>query len=138
MNIKKLYREREDKVIREAVIGRGSILSKASRWVVQAIEQRLAEAVLGNEVRELKDILETRLPWVLKLDPVRQRAFFNILTDIGLVRLSGFGRLLTALHTEKWSVAADELRHTPWARQVSQSRLDRVAYMLETGIEHKV
>lgn len=66
-------------------------------------------------------------------DDVRARVMLNMLFNVGIIRLRGFVKMLTAVHDKRWADAAREMRESKWAGQVGD-RAERLAKMMESGV----
>lgn len=56
--------------------------------------------------------------WFGQLSPARQRVLVEMAFNLGLPRLTGFGRMLAALKAGRYQEAADEMLASRWAEQV--------------------
>ena len=63
----------------------------------------------------------------LDLNRVRRAILIDMLFNMGLGRVMGFKRMLTALANQAWGLAADEMLDSKWARQVGK----RSTYLAE-------
>lgn len=83
---------------------------------------------IGNEERELL----RALPWVARLDEVRQRVLLDMAFNLGLVGLLAFKRTLAAIEAGEYQQAATMMLDSKWAKQVGQ-RAERLSRMMATG-----
>lgn len=83
---------------------------------------------IGNEERELL----RALPWVARLDEVRQRVLLDMSFNLGLVGLLAFKRTLAAIEAGEYQQAATMMLDSKWAKQVGQ-RAERLSRMMATG-----
>lgn len=88
------------------------------------------DLLLENDVREREESL-SRFPWYLAMDEVRRAAILD-LSFMGIPRLLGFHRMVTALDQQDWERAARELLDSVYATQVG-ARAERLAKQLRTG-----
>jgi lysozyme len=63
---------------------------------------------------------------------VRQRVLANMCFNLGISRLKGFVRMLSALRRKDFAAAAREMRSSKWAEQVG-ARAERLARLMEAG-----
>lgn len=68
----------------------------------------------------------------LRLDPVRRAVVIDMLFNMGLDKVKGFKKMLSALRAGNWAAAAVELKDSRYYRQVKE-RGDRNADMLLSG-----
>lgn len=99
-----------------------------------------AEAIylLDNDIARVERELDATWPWWRDMPEERQRALANMCFQLGLPRLSGFRKMIAALHSGDWEKAADEALDSDWAKQVP-NRAHRVAALIRgqmVGIPH--
>jgi len=88
--------------------------------------------LLANDIsREERELLRA-LPWVAKLDEVRQRVLLDMSFNMGLGTLLTFKRTLAAVHAGQYQQAAAMMLESRWAGQVGQ-RAQRLSRMMATG-----
>ena len=90
------------------------------------------DLMLTNDIDEAIAELDRRLPWWRTLDDARARALTNMSLNLGINRLTGFGKMLSALNRGDWETAASEALNSKWASQVGK-RAERIAEMFRTG-----
>ncbi len=88
--------------------------------------------LLQNDITLVIDDLNRALPWWVELSPVRQRVLANMAFNLGLSRLKGFTRMLSAMRRKDFAAAAQEMRSSKWAEQVG-ARAERLARLMEAG-----
>lgn len=99
----------------------------------RGLRQKEIDFLFQNDVKDLQEGLTAALPWVSRLDPVRANALLDM-AFMGVPRLLGFSKMLTALREARWEDAAREALDSKWAREdVQPSRSVRVATMFLTG-----
>ena len=86
------------------------------------------------DVQEVKDELQP-LKWATDHDPIRQLVIIDMCFNLGLTKLLGFKNMIEALKEKSYTIAADEMMDSKWARQVGP-RADRLFYMMMTGDIH--
>ena len=88
--------------------------------------------LLMNDIERVKQELTASYFWFADLDDVRQAAMIDICFNLGLSRLRGFVKAITAMSRQQWDVAADEFMDSRWSEQVGQ-RAITVTNMIRTG-----
>jgi lysozyme len=91
------------------------------------------------------DAIEKRLllhaPWVLRLDPVRQRVLYNMAFQLGVGiegqtgGLLGFRRTCAAIRAGRYDDAAVLMLQSKWGQEDSPERALRLAERMRTGKE---
>lgn len=76
--------------------------------------------------------LDLSLAWWDRLDDVRQRVLANMAYNLGMGGLLEFRKMLMAVAAENYSLAADEMANSLWAKQVPQ-RAGRLIAAMRTG-----
>ena len=93
-----------------------------------------AEALylLDNDIdRHIGELLAA-LPWVARLDDVRQRVLADMAFNLGIPRLLKFKGTLAAVESGDYVKASDLMLKSLWARQVGKRALT-LARMMSTG-----
>lgn len=108
-------------------IGVGHNLTDNGLTATQCIS--ILQDDLGNTVR----FLETRCPWWVRLDDVRQRAIANLTFNL-MGKLLDFKKMIAAIERQDWNAAADELLDSTFAHQTGQRAKD-LGRMLRTGAD---
>ncbi|GIV82226.1 MAG: lysozyme [Anaerolineae bacterium] len=97
----------------------------------KGISQAEAEFLLANDfeqaVRDARSLVDLDA-----LDDVRAAVLVDMAFNLGRRRLSGFRRMLEALHQGDWPRAAYEMRDSLWAQQV-KTRAFELSMMMESG-----
>lgn len=91
-----------------------------------------AAYLLANDIAAEERELQRALPWVTKLDEVRQRVLLDMCFNMGLVGLLGFKNTLATIEAGNYKRAATMMLDSKWAKQVGQ-RAERLARMMATG-----
>lgn len=86
---------------------------------------RLRMEKFGNE-------LARRIPIYLHVGCVRKIVLLDMVYNLGITRLLKFKKMLAALDSGDYELAAKEMLDSRYARQV-KGRAKRNAYMMETG-----
>lgn len=77
-----------------------------------------AEILLFQDVKAVAGELDDKLPWWRKIEEPRQAVLLNMAFNMGVPKLLGFKRALSAAMDEDWNKAAFELADSRWAEQV--------------------
>jgi lysozyme len=96
------------------------------------ITREEAEMLLEHDLSTAIRQCERSFGWFSRLDGVRQRVVAEMCFNLGLPRLSGFGRMLAAVTVGHYEAAADEMLQSQWSKQV-KGRAHRLAQMMRTG-----
>lgn len=89
--------------------------------------------LLRNRIAEKTAELEARIPWCVRLDPVRKAALLNMAFQLGVDGVLGFPRMLACLRDERWAEAESHALDSDWARHDTPERAKRVARQLASG-----
>ena len=98
----------------------------------RGITSEEAAMLLANDIADMVREVIRALPWVAKLDEVRQRVLIDMAFNLGIVGLLAFKRTLAAIQAGQYQQAASMMLDSRWARQVGQ-RADRLSVMMATG-----
>jgi len=98
----------------------------------RGITEEEARILLGNDIKECETQVQNRLPWAFEMDYPRYAVLINMAFNLGINGLLGFKNALVAMRAENWSVAAEEMLDSKWARQVGD-RANRLVKQMETG-----
>ncbi len=96
------------------------------------LSQDEAMYLLANDIRRTYGDLINALPWVAKLDDVRQNVLTNMAFNLGITGLLGFKHTLACVQRGEWNDAADGMLQSKWARQVG-ARAVRLAQQMRSG-----
>ncbi len=96
------------------------------------ITEHQKEAFLEQDIQDVEKDLDRVYPWWREMTDVRQRALANMCFNLGISRLSGFRRMMTALTLGNYELAAQEALDSKWAKQVG-ARAHRLAKMFKEG-----
>jgi len=88
--------------------------------------------LLANDIANEERELLRALPWVAKLDEVRQRVLLDMSFNMGIVGLLAFKRTLATIQAGDYRAAASMMLDSKWAGQVGQ-RAERLSRMMATG-----
>lgn len=110
-------------------IGYGRMVDKRLNGGITTQE---AEILLSNDVQNSITNLDQNLSWYSKLSDPRQRALAELCFQLGINKLLGFVKMLTAMANYNFNDAAIELLDSDYAQQVP-ARASRLAGMLKNG-----
>lgn len=88
--------------------------------------------LLANDIQGVEIEVQRSLPWVARLDEVRQRVLVDMAFNMGIVGLLNFKRTLAAIEAGQYQQAATMMLDSKWAKQVGQ-RAERLSRMMATG-----
>lgn len=92
------------------------------------------EVILKMRLEKLAfQILPQRIPWYLKLDPVRQGVLVNMAYNLGVEGLLKFKKTLQAAKLGMYDKAAEHMLDSKWATQVGD-RAKRLENQMRTGV----
>lgn len=91
-----------------------------------------AMALAENDVQIVEEELLRAHPCVDRLDSVRQLILVDMAFNMGVPRLCKFKKMWSAIHENKFDVAAKEMLDSRWANQV-KSRATKLAHAMHTG-----
>ena len=100
----------------------------------RGITSQESAMLLANDIRAVEAGLVRALPWVSRLDDVRQRVLIDMAFNLGLQGLLEFKRTLKAVQEGQYQQAAGMMLESRWASQVGQ-RAERLARMMLTGAD---
>lgn len=98
----------------------------------RGITQEESDFLLSNDIDDFQERLEKALPWMVELDPVRQRVLLDMSFNLGISGLLTFKRTLAAIKGREFTRASVMMLDSRWARQVGQ-RAKRLSQMMNTG-----
>jgi lysozyme len=88
--------------------------------------------ILRNRIQKIYNQLLYKIPEFRDLSCVRQMVLVDMTYNMGLPRLMGFKKTLTAIAVGDYLTAAREMLDSKWATQVG-GRAIRLARMMRTG-----
>jgi lysozyme len=88
--------------------------------------------VLQQDITIAERSLWDAFPWTEELPDAQQGALINMCFNMGIGTLAKFDTFLAYMQAQNWTAAVDDLRRTPWYRQVGQ-RSVRLCQQIETG-----
>jgi lysozyme len=108
-----------------------TFVETGSGKILKTLSEAECDALLTEDIADAEHGLTRIMPLWRELDDGRQRACLNLAFNLGN-RLAQFTRFLDAMSDEHWLLAASELKHSMWSRQVG-TRADRIAAMIRDG-----
>ena len=90
-----------------------------------------AEMMLANDLDIATAEARSNFDWFDRLDPVRQDFIVMMIFNIGVPRLKGFKKMLTAIEAQDWGQAGAELVDSTWAKQVGENRASAMRRAIE-------
>lgn len=98
----------------------------------RGISREESAMLLANDIANEERELVRALPWVAKLDEVRQRVLLDMSFNLGIAGLLGFKNTLATIQEGNYQRAAAMMLDSKWAGQVG-ARAERLARMMATG-----
>lgn len=101
------------------------------------ISETKAREWLYEDIREVIQALDEKVPWWRKCNSVRQQVLINFAYNVGVNGLDKFDRFLRAIETRQYTKASKELlysgsKKTKYWNQVG-SRAEQLARAMKTG-----
>lgn len=90
----------------------------------KGLSPAIRQVLLEEDIEEVEDALDERLPWWRNLSDNRQMALADMCFNMGIGGLLGFPKFLAALKAGENETAAQELKTSLWALQVKQRAID--------------
>ena len=88
--------------------------------------------IFRDDVADARNDCLHAFPWFSELDEARQWVLVNMCFNLGLTKLKGFYRFLTAVEMGQYDQAATEMLDSLWARQVKK-RAHELAALMQGG-----
>lgn len=98
----------------------------------RGITEAEAFFLLENDVQVVVEELRIALPFFDALDETRQVVLVDMAVNMGVPKLLGFSKALTAMREARWTAAAAEMLDSQWSRQVGNRAIE-LAEMMRTG-----
>lgn len=96
------------------------------------LPEHIIDALLDYDIQVHSLPLYNALPWLSRLDEVRQIVLIDMSFNLGVEGLLKWKNTLEAVRTGQYVKAAAMMRGSLWAKQV-KSRAVRLCKMMETG-----
>lgn len=97
------------------------------------ISREESDYLFSNDLQETILSLQKAYPWFNKLDQVRADVLVSMVFNMGLTNFSEFKKMINAVVTCNWHLAAKELLDSKAARDLPK-RYQRLADMMRTGV----
>lgn len=110
-------------------IGVGHLIDKRKGG---RLPEPFIDALLDYDIHQHAKPLYDALPWMLRLDEVRQIVLLDMAYNLGVPGLLKWKNTLLDIQEGRYTKAAQRMRGSLWARQV-KTRATRLANMMETG-----
>lgn len=98
----------------------------------KGVTKAQAMAMLDNDIDDCLVQLSRRLPWIERLDEVRQRVLINMCFNMGISKLLGFKNTLKMVEQGRYVAASENMLKSLWARQVG-ARATRLSTLMQLG-----
>ena len=98
-------------------IGYGRLIDSRIGGGISADE---AELLFENDFQRVIDDLGSHLPWWRNLSDTRKAALLDACYNLGITKLLGFKKALTALEAGDYATASREFLDSRWATQVGR------------------
>ena len=96
----------------------------------RGITEAGAEYLLSNDIEDFIKAVNGRWHWVEKLDEPRAWVMYNMAFNMGVVRLSGFKKFLSAVEAGDWVLAGKEMEDSDWFKQVGTRAVELQKQMI--------
>jgi lysozyme len=90
-----------------------------------------ARLLLDNDINEVWHECSTKITGFTALDDTRQHVLMDMVFNMGLGNVMLFTKMLNAIQARDFTLAADEMLQSRWAKQVGDRALD-LARMMRT------
>ena len=97
------------------------------------ITENEARYLLKNDLQRSHIDCLNAFAWYAELDEVRQSVVCEMCFNLGLARLKGLKKMLKAVETGNYALAAQEMLASQWAKQVGQ-RARTLADIMKRGV----
>lgn len=91
------------------------------------ISRAAIEQIFRDDLREAWDDCLHAFPWFADLTEPRQWAMIDLCFNLGMTRLLGFRKFLTAMNLGEYETAANELMDSLWFKQVKNRGVEVVS-----------
>lgn len=98
------------------------------------ISQSVMYAILQEDINEVISDLDMNIPFWKNMDEVRQRALADVCFNIGIVQFLNFHKMISALVSQNYAIAAYELKTSAWYGEVG-ARGPKLVNMLLLGVD---
>lgn len=98
------------------------------------ITEEEARFLLKNDMRNCHIDCLYNFPFYAEMDDVRQGVILEMCFNLGINRLKGFKKMLTACEFKNYALASEEMLNSLWAKQVGK-RARNLAQIMRMGVE---
>lgn len=99
----------------------------------EGITKEQALDILDADIANAIVALNKSLTWTALLDDVRRMALIDMTFNMGIGKLVGFKKMLSALSRGDYEEAGRQAKDSNWFREVQEERTTRIINMLVTG-----
>ncbi|WP_428065321.1 glycoside hydrolase family protein [Candidatus Proelusimicrobium volucris] len=96
------------------------------------ISLEAAELLLRQDIEIALKQVKNAFAWCSQLDEARMSVLVDMCFNMGITRLCGFKKMLSAVEAGDYKTAAKEMLNSKWARQV-KGRAVELGKIMETG-----
>lgn len=107
----------------------GADVKPATVWT-----QAQADSALDADIAKARKAVFSALPWVIKLDNIRQDVLVDMAFNMGVQGLLGFTHTLAMIREGDYAGASRNMLRSKWADQ-TKSRAQRLARITASGID---
>lgn len=98
----------------------------------RGISNSEAMYMLSNDITRC-DLELFQFDWYKDLDQVRKEALIELVFNMGMSRMLGFTKMISALKVKDYKTASKELLNSNWSEQVKENRANNIANRILTG-----
>jgi lysozyme len=110
----------------------GILTIGVGRNLEKGITEAEAMVLLDNDIISVFDDLDRYCPWWRRMSEARQLVLADMCFNLGIRRLMGFMKTLSAMQSGRYEIAAVEMLDSLWARQVGK-RAQTLSKMMKEG-----
>lgn len=133
MNKIELIKKHEGLRLRPYTCSAGKITIGYGRNIEDnGISEEEAELMLCNDVSSIESELKNKFYWFSNLSEVRKSAITNMAFNLGMPTFKKFKNTISAIESQDWDQAANEMLNSKWALQV-KGRATELAKMVRTN-----
>jgi lysozyme len=110
----------------------GKLTIGVGRNLEKGITEAEAMVLLDNDIISVFDDLDRYCPWWRRMSEARQMVLADMCFNLGIKRLMGFMKTLSAMQSGRYEVAAVEMLDSLWAKQVGR-RAITLSEMMKEG-----
>ena len=135
----------EEELIKEEGLSLSCYKDSLGNWTVgvghllkspcETITLEYAGKLLKEDINIAVNSLRKNVPVFSELDEVRQYVLISMCFNLGINRLLSFKKMLLALESKNYEVAAKEMKDSLWYRQV-KGRAEKLINLMKKGNEN--